>query len=62
MAGIESFLIFAVTALDLAVVPRRIRTNQFVPDIQLGSRSFKQRRQIALTVGKRLVNSKPLSV
>ena len=52
MAGIEPFLILAVAALDLAVVARRIWTDQLMPDAQLRSRLFKQRRQIALTVGE----------
>ena len=44
MAGIETLLILAVTALDLAVVPWRIWANEFVPNAQFGSRLFKQRR------------------
>ena len=52
MAGIKSFLILTVTALDLAIVPRSVGTNQFVPDAKLRSRLFKQCRQITLTVGK----------
>lgn len=34
---IEAFLVLAVAAFDLAVVTRCIRTDQFVPDTQLGS-------------------------
>ena len=41
VAGIEAFLILAVAALDLAVVARRVRTDQFMPDIQFGGRFFK---------------------
>ena len=52
MAGIEALLILAVAALHFAVVPRRIRTDQLMPDTQFGSSFFKQRRQIALAVGK----------
>ena len=44
MAGIEAFLVFTVTALDLAVVTRGIRANEFVAHSQLGSCIFKQRR------------------
>ena len=62
VTGIESLLVLAVAALDLAVVPRRIGADQLMPDAQLGSRLFKQRRQIALLLENRLVNSKPLSV
>ena len=36
MAGIEALLVLAVAALNLAVVPRRIRTDQLMPDTQLG--------------------------
>ena len=52
VAGIETLLILAVAALDLAVVARGIRADQLVPDAQLGRSPFKQRRQIALAVGK----------
>ncbi len=56
MTGIETLLVLTVAALDLAVVPWRIGTNELVSDAQLGSRLFKQRRQISLaarkTVGK----------
>ena len=40
-AGIEAFLILAVAALDLSVVARCVRTDQFMPDIQFGGRFFK---------------------
>ena len=40
-ARVEAFLILAVAALDLAVVARRVRTNQFMPDTQFGGRFFK---------------------
>ena len=52
VAGIETFLILAVTALDLTVMPRGIRSNELMPDAQLVSRFFKQGRQIAVTVRK----------
>ena len=52
VARIEPFLILTVAALHLAVVTRGVWTGQLMPDIQLGSRLFKQRRQIALAVGK----------
>lgn len=42
VAGIESFLVLAVAALPLAVVPRGIRANQLMPDAQLSSRPLKQ--------------------
>ena len=40
-ARLEAFLILAVAALDLAVVARRVRTDQFMPDIQFGGSFFK---------------------
>ena len=52
MAGIEAFLVLAVAALHLTVVPRRIWTNELMPNIKFGSRPLKQCRQIAFTVGK----------
>lgn len=36
VAGVKTFLILAVAALDLAIVTRRVRTDQFMPDTQLG--------------------------
>ena len=49
-ARVEAFLIFAVAALDLAVVPRRIGANQFMPDAKLGGSFFKQSRHITFTI------------
>ena len=46
VAGIESFLVLAVAALPLAVVPRGIRANQLMPDAQLSSRPLKQSRPL----------------
>lgn len=40
---IEELLIFTMAALDLAVVARRIRTNQLVPDAKVGRRGLKER-------------------
>ena len=40
-ARVEAFLVLAVAALDLAVVARRVRMDQFMPDIQFGGRFFK---------------------
>lgn len=50
VAGVKALLILTVAALHLAVMPRRVRPDQFMPDTQLGSRLFKQCRQIALTI------------
>ena len=52
MAGIKPFLILTVAALDLAVVSRRIGTNQLVANAQLGGGFLKQRGQIALAIRK----------
>ena len=52
VAGIKTFLVFTVAALDLTVVTRGIWANQLMPDAKFGSSPFKQRRQIALAVGK----------
>ena len=52
VAGIEALLVLTVAALHLTVVPRRIWTNELMPDAQLSSRPLKQCRQIAFTVGK----------
>ena len=47
---VKPFLILTVTALDLAIVARRIWTDQLMPDTKLGRRLFKQSRQVTLTV------------
>ena len=52
MARVKPLLVLAVAALHLAVVAGRIRANELMPDIQLSSRLFKQRWQVALAVGK----------
>ena len=41
VAGVKPLLILAVAALDLSVVARCVRTDQFMPDIQFGGRFFK---------------------
>lgn len=41
VARVEAFLILAVAALDLSVVARCVRTDQFMTDIQFGGRFFK---------------------
>ena len=43
VARIETFLILTVAALDFAIVLRRIRADQLVPDAQFGGCLFKQR-------------------
>ena len=50
VTSVEAFLILAVAALHLAIVTRRIRSNELMPNLQLGGRFFKQRRQITFAV------------
>ena len=42
MGGIEFFIVLAVTAFDLAVMPGCIRPDQFVPNPQTLKLSFKR--------------------
>ena len=51
-AGIEAFLVLAVTTLHFTVVARRVGTDELVPDTQLGGSGLKQSREIPLAVGK----------
>ena len=48
VAGIEAFLILAVTSLHFTVVAWRIGADELVPDTQLGSGGLKQSREIPL--------------
>ena len=52
MHRVEPFLILAVAALHLTVVPRGIRANELMPDAKLGSGFFKQSWQVAFTIGE----------
>ena len=52
MTGIKAFLILPVAAFNLAVVTRRIGTDQLVPDTQLSGSGLKQGGQIPLAVGE----------
>ena len=45
-AGIEAFLVLAVAALHLAVVARRVGTDELVADTQVGGGGLKQSREI----------------
>ena len=49
MGVIKAFLVFSVASFDLAVVAGGVRTNQLVPDSQLGSGCFEQGWQITLS-------------
>ena len=50
MRIIQSLLILAVTALNLAVVTRRIWANEFVVNVELLRCFFKERLQVAFAV------------
>ena len=47
MTGIKFVMAFTVTAFDLAIVARRIRTNEFVPNTEFSGCSLKQRSFIS---------------
>ena len=42
MRSIEVFVVFSVAALNLTVVPGRVRFNQFVPDSEFCQRCLKE--------------------
>ena len=50
MSVVETLLILAVAALHLAVMPWRVRSNQFVMNAVACKRRFEQGRDIALAV------------
>ena len=52
MAGVEAFLVLAMAALDFAVMARGIRTNELMPNAQLGSCLLKQCWQITFAAGE----------
>ena len=52
VAGIESFLVFPVAALHLAVVSGGIGTDKLVSDTQFSGSGFKQSGDVLLSVGK----------
>ena len=54
MGGIEFFIVLAVTAFDLAVMPGCIRPDQFVPNPQTLKLSFKK-SGFTITFGKQSV-------
>ena len=51
-AGIEAFLVLAVTSLHFTVVARCIGADELVPDTQLGGGGLKQSGEIPLAVGE----------
>ena len=59
---IEPLLVLPVAALHLAIMSGSIRTDLVMLNTQLGGCFLKKGLDIPLAVGKRLVNSKPLSV
>ncbi len=52
MRTIEPFLVFTMTSLHLSVMSWGIGANQLVTDAKLRHRGFKERGDIAFTVGK----------
>ena len=52
MAGIEALLVLAMAALDFAIMARGIRTNELMPNAQLGSCLLKQCWQITFAAGE----------
>ena len=60
--SIKTFLVLPVAAIYFAVMSGSVRTNQLMLDTQLGGGFLKKGLEIPVTVRKRLVNSKPLSV
>lgn len=52
VTGVKALLVLPVASLDLAVMTGCVRTNELMPDTQLGSSGFKQGGQITLAVGK----------
>ena len=62
MRVVKAFLVLAVAALDLAVVPWGVRADELVTDAKLGSGLLKKCGVPFLLLEKRFVNSNPLSV
>ena len=63
VARIERVQLLTVAALDFAIVPRRIRADQLVPERPSSAADFSNSVcKSRLLLEKRLVNSKPLSV
>ena len=54
MSGIKVFVVFAVASLHLAIMARRVRTNELMPDATLFERTLKQREIIGLRAAKTL--------
>lgn len=52
VAGVKPFLILPVAALHLVVMTWCVRTNELMPDTQLGNSGLKQDGQVMLAVGK----------
>jgi hypothetical protein len=46
--AVETLLVLSLTALNLAVVPGRVGTNQFMANAQGGGSGFKERLEFAL--------------
>lgn len=52
VAGIKALLVLPVAALDLAVVSRRVRTDELVANVQIAGSFLKKSWNIPLAVGK----------
>ena len=52
VTGVKALLVLPVAALYLAVMTGCVRTNELMPDTQLGSSGFKQGGQITPAVGE----------
>ena len=52
VVGVETFLVFAVAAFDLAVVTGRVGADQLVEDTEFSGGAFKQRRKIPPGIGE----------
>lgn len=49
---VEAFLVFPVTAFDLAIVPWSIGTNELVPNVKLGGGLLEQSGKVSFGIGK----------
>ena len=62
VTGVKALLVLPVAALHLAVVARRVGTDELVADPQLAAADSNKVVRSLLLLEKRLVNSNPLSV
>ena len=50
--GVKAFLVLSMASFHLAVVTRRVRTDQLMTDTKLSNSFLKQGRDLSLTVGE----------